>query len=274
MTETIAEPTNIIGISEKSTREASRVVSAPVSQSVPRHIAIIMDGNGRWAERRGRPRVFGHVRGCWKVRDIIREAQDLGIEALTLYAFSSENWRRPADEVSLLMRLLHKWLVRERKEMMERNIRFRAIGSIERLPASVKVKVLETESLSAKNTGMRLNIALSYGGRDELVQVARKLAEQASRGEIQPNDISEQSVSRELCTRDCGDPDLLIRTSGEQRISNFLLWQLAYTELYFSDTMWPDFKPADLRLAIDNYVRRQRRFGLTPVQAATVDTTC
>jgi undecaprenyl diphosphate synthase len=233
---------------------------------VPKHVAIIMDGNGRWAERRNRPRVFGHIRGCGRVREIIREADKQGIKALTLYAFSSENWGRPLAEVEILMRLLYKWLIRERRELLEKNVRFRAIGSLQRLPEVIQKLVRETEEISRENTGLAVTLALSYGGRDELVAAAQKLASKAASGELAPNEITEQVVADTLLTSEIGDPDLLIRTSGEQRISNFLLWQLAYSELYFTDTMWPDFKAADLRQAIDSYIRRQRRFGLTAHQ--------
>lgn len=232
----------------------------------PKHIAIIMDGNGRWAERRGRPRIFGHVRGCARVRDIIRAADKEGVKALTLYAFSNENWGRPTEEVSVLMRLLYKWLLRERREMMEKNIRLRSIGNIERLPEFVRDMVQKTVEMSRGNTGLQLNIAVSYGGRDELVRATRRLASRVASGDIQPADISEELLSSELYTSEVGDPDLLIRTSGEQRVSNFLLWQIAYSEIYFTDTMWPDFKASDLRRAIDAYSRRQRRFGLTSQQ--------
>jgi undecaprenyl diphosphate synthase len=233
---------------------------------IPNHIAIIMDGNGRWAERRGRPRIFGHIRGCRRVREIIREADAQGVKALTLYAFSTENWGRPFEEVNVLMRLLEKWLRRERDEVIEKNIRFRAIGSLDRLPAEVRAMVRDTEKISQFNTGLQLTFALSYSGRTEVVQVVQGLAKRVQSGELNPSDITEDMFSDALSTEPIGDPDLLIRTSGEQRISNFLLWQLAYSELYFTDTMWPDFKPSDLRLAIDNYARRQRRFGLTAQQ--------
>ena len=239
----------------------------PALTDTPKHIAIIMDGNGRWAERRGRPRIFGHVRGCARVRDIIREADKLGVKALTLYAFSSENWGRPSVEVSVLMRLLYKWLIRERREMMDKNIRLRATGALEQLPESVRKMLSESIELSKQNTGLQLTLAVSYSGRDELTKVARRLAQRVVAGELAADDISEHHFAEELSTAAVGDPDLLIRTSGEQRISNFLLWQLAYTELYFTDTMWPDFKPSDLRMAIDSFSRRQRRFGLTAHQA-------
>ena len=232
----------------------------------PKHIAIIMDGNGRWAERRMRPRIIGHVKGCGRVREIIRESDRLGVKALTLYAFSSENWGRPLDEVNVLMRLLLKWLIRERKELMQKNIRFRAIGSIDRLPETIQKHVRETEEISANNTGLQVTLALSYSGRDEIVTAAQRLAQRVLSGELASHEINEATFSDEMWTTDIGDPDLLIRTSGEQRISNFLLWQLAYSELYFTDKMWPDFKASDLRLAIDSFTRRQRRFGLTSHQ--------
>lgn len=238
----------------------------PADSQTPRHIAIIMDGNGRWAERRGRPRIFGHVRGCGRVREVIREADRLGVKQLTLYAFSSENWGRPTDEVSILMRLLEKWLTRERRELLEKNIRFRAIGNVERLPMSARRLVRESEELSAKNTGLELTFALSYSGREEILEAARSLARRAVSGELCPENITEENFTSELQTLGLSDPDLLIRTSGEQRISNFLLWQLAYTELYFTDLMWPDFKVSHLRQAIDAYIRRERRFGLTSGQ--------
>lgn len=236
------------------------------TKRVPRHVAIIMDGNGRWAERRGRPRVYGHIRGTWRVRDVIREADKQGVKALTLYAFSNENWGRPVEEVGLLMRLLHKWLVRERKAMMENGIRLRVIGSIERLPDFVRSAIQQTIKDSETNTGLQLTIALSYGSRSEIVQAVQKLAAQAAQGKLSPAEITEERLGAELYTREIGDPDLLIRTSGEQRISNFLLWQLAYTELYFTEKMWPDFKPEDFREALECFAKRQRRFGLTSQQ--------
>jgi len=239
---------------------------ADTRSQTPEHIAIIMDGNGRWAERRGRPRIFGHIKGCGRVREIIREADRLGVKKLTLYAFSSENWGRPTDEVSVLMRLLYKWLIRERRELLEKNIRFRAIGAIHRLPVTVQRMVEDTMKVSQENSGLQVTLALSYGGREELVTTARRLASRVVSGEISVTDINEDLFSSQLWTADIGDPDLLIRTSGEQRISNFLLWQLAYAELYFTDKMWPDFKASDLRLSLDAYSRRQRRFGLTEHQ--------
>ncbi len=234
-----------------------------MSSGLPKHIAIIMDGNGRWAERRGRPRIYGHIKGCGRVREIIREADRLGIKQLTLYAFSTENWGRPTAEVTVLMQLLKKWLIRERRELIKRNIRFRAIGNLERLPMDARKLVRESEELSAGNTGLELTFALSYSGRDEIIDAAKSLARRAMNGELLPEDINQEIFSMELDTVALRDPDLLIRTSGEQRISNFMLWQMAYTEFYFTDTMWPDFRAVNLRLAIDSYTRRERRFGLT-----------
>lgn len=235
-------------------------------QEVPKHVAIIMDGNGRWAERRSRPRIFGHIRGCTRVKELIREADRLGVKALTLYAFSSENWGRPEAEVSILMKLLYKWVIRQRKELMEKNVQFRMIGAIEKLPSVVQKAISETIELSKNNTGIVVTLALSYSGRDEIVESVRKIAESVKSGKLSPDEINAETISQSLLTRSIGDPDLLIRTSGEQRISNFLLWQIAYSELYFTDTMWPDFKATDFRIALDAYCRRQRRFGLTSGQ--------
>lgn len=234
--------------------------------SYPKHIAIIMDGNGRWAQRHSRPRIYGHVKGCGRVREIIREASNQGVKALTLYAFSSENWGRPEDEVRILMQLLHKWLVRQQKELSDRNIRFRAIGKTELLPKEVYAMVKKTEEFSKHHTGLQLTLALSYSSRDEMIEAVRKLATRAAQGEIDPRAISEKDFSEQLYTEAIGDPDLLIRTSGELRVSNFLLWQMAYTEFYFTDTMWPDFKVSDFKKALDAYASRERRFGLTSAQ--------
>jgi undecaprenyl diphosphate synthase len=233
---------------------------------LPKHVAIIMDGNGRWAERRGRPRVFGHIKGCGRVREIVREASDLGLHALTLYAFSAENWYRPEDEIQVLMKLLHKWLMRQQKELTARNIRFRAIGQVERLPSHVYELVRHTEETSKRNTGLQLTLALSYSAREELVAAARSLAVLVESGQIRPNQIDEKLMASTLYTAEVGDPDLLIRTSGECRLSNFLLWQLAYAEFLFSSKMWPDFGVDDFRQAIGAFEHRERRFGRTSAQ--------
>ncbi len=242
-----------------------------MTAGLPRHLAIIMDGNGRWAERLGRPRIFGHIRGSSRVRELIREVDRLGIPALTLYAFSSENWARPQDEVSTLMRLLLKWLVREQKEMMRKNIRFRAIGEIEKLPVNVREVVLQTMEMSKKNTGLQFSLALSYGSRDEIMRAVKKIAVRVSAGELKVDAIEASDFERELYACELGDPDLLIRTSGEQRISNFMLWQLAYTEFYFTEVMWPDFSKKELHRAFESYAGRERRFGNvnTPRSIAT-----
>ncbi len=235
--------------------------------SVPSHIAIIMDGNGRWAQHRGRPRIYGHIRGCSRVRDVVRECSDLGVKALTLFAFSTENWFRPFEEVQVLMKLLRKWLIRERKDLMKLGVRVRAIGSLERLPAQVREVLEETIEISKHHEGLELTLALSYGGREELVEATKRLMARAIRGEILPEDMTEDRLSEELFHSLAGDPDLLIRTSGEVRISNFLLWQLAYTELYFSPVMWPDFTVDQLHQAIREFSSRERRFGLVSEQA-------
>lgn len=230
-------------------------------QKAPRHVAIIMDGNGRWAESRRRPRIYGHVRGCRRVLDIVREAESLGVGALTLFAFSTENWQRPAAEVNVLFRLLRKWLIREQEELMKRNIRVQAIGSIERLPKEARDIVQSTIERSAANTGLRLTLALSYGGREDIIRAAKRLAERVAKGEMQTDQICESEFEAELYTAGLPDPDLLIRTSGEVRISNFMLFQMAYTEFYFTDTMWPDFSRSEFRRAVVDFMSRDRRFG-------------
>ena len=229
----------------------------------PRHVAIIMDGNGRWAQARGLPRIAGHRRGADAVRRTVTAAGELGIEYLTLYGFSSENWRRPAAEVRELMRLLEYYLRAEVAELHERGVRLRVIGQRERLPREALRLIEHAERLTAGNTGLHLTVALSYGGRDEIAAAARRLAERARCGEITAEEIDEDSFGRHLYTVDLPDPDLLIRTSGEKRISNFLLWQCAYAELLFVDTLWPDFSRLDLENAIREFHGRERRFGAT-----------
>ncbi len=238
------------------------------NSGTPRHIAIIMDGNGRWAQRRRKPRVYGHVWGCRRVKEIVREADRLGVQALTLFTFSTENWHRPSEEVGVLFKLLRKWLLKEQKELMDMNIRVKAIGAIDKLPVEAREIVEDTVRKSANNTGLQLTLALSYGGREEIVTAARRLAQEVKLGQLSADEIDEKLFSSQLSNPDVGDPDLLIRTSGEVRISNFLLWQLAYSELYFTDTMWPDFTAAELQRAVASYIGRQRRFGLTSEQTA------
>ncbi len=242
----------------------------------PKHIAIIMDGNGRWAQQRRKPRIFGHIRGCSVARDIIREATKAGVAHLTLFAFSSENWKRPAEEVNLLMRLLHKWLDRRTDELMQNNIRFTATGNLEKLPQEVLKIVKHTEKKSAQNTGMKLTFALSYGGREEITIAARNIAEKVKTNELSISEIDEALFSSFLPTQAINglpDVDLLIRTSGELRISNFMLWQLAYAELYFTDVLWPDFTAQHLKHAIETFHSRSRRFGLTSEQIKQLNQT-
>lgn len=234
--------------------------------TLPRHIAIIMDGNGRWAENRHLPRILGHRRGVETVRRIVTAVRAREIPYLTLYAFSSENWRRPEDEVGALMGLLGHYLSSELKTMLQQDIRLQIIGDISRLPGNVRAILEETVAKTAGNRAMTLVLALSYGGRDELTQAARQIAARVLAGEIALAEIDEALFASSLETRGIPDPDLLIRTSGEMRISNFLLWQIAYTELYFCETLWPDFDEVELELALGEYARRQRRFGLTGEQ--------
>lgn len=236
----------------------------PVSGEVrlPRHVAIIMDGNGRWATQRGLPRRVGHWRGAEAARKIVRAAVDLEVPCLTLFAFSSENWKRPVTEVVDLMGLLRRYLGDDyAAEMTRLDVRVRMIGERDRLPADLMRIVERLEEASAGHKGLQLNVALSYGGRQEIVASARRLARQAAAGEIDPDRIDEDALSRGLETAGLPDPDLLIRTGGEMRISNFLLWQLAYAELVFSPRLWPDFTRADLEDAIAEFGRRERRFG-------------
>jgi undecaprenyl diphosphate synthase len=230
-------------------------------QPVPAHVAIIMDGNGRWATGRGLPRIAGHHEGVTAARGIVRAGDALGLRYLTLYAFSTENWSRPAQEVSLLMRLVERAIVNELPELMERNIRLHIIGRAEGVPVPVRRGMDRVVQATAGNTGMQLSMAFNYGGRDELLDAFRSLAERVAAGELKPADITEAHVSQALYTRGAPDPDLLIRTSGEMRISNFLLWQIAYTELWITPTLWPDFGAADLYRAVAEFQGRTRRFG-------------
>jgi undecaprenyl diphosphate synthase len=228
---------------------------------LPEHVAVIMDGNGRWATRRGFPRVAGHREGVKTAQAIVNAADAVGLRYLTLYAFSTENWSRPRDEVSMLMNLLERSIGSELPELMRRNIRLRVIGRPDGVPAVVKRGIDQVVTETANNTGLTLLMAFNYGGRDELLDAIRALARQVKAGDLDPDDIADKHVSRALYTADVPDPDLLIRTSGEMRISNFLLWQIAYTELWITPTLWPDFAPADLYRAIAEFQGRTRRFG-------------
>jgi undecaprenyl diphosphate synthase len=228
---------------------------------LPTHVAIIMDGNGRWAKKRLLNRINGHEKGSETVRTIVRTCREIGISYLTLYAFSTENWQRPKTEVKALMALLKKFLQSERKEMVENNIRLRVIGQLDRLPAEVREALDQTMAATKEQTGMNLILALSYGGRAEIVRMVREVAEKIKRGIIDPQAVNEGLVSDHLYTRDIPDPDLLIRTSGEMRISNFLLWQIAYTELFVTTTLWPDFSKEELLQILKDFQARVRRFG-------------
>ena len=232
-----------------------------LARPVPRHVAIIMDGNGRWATRRGLPRVAGHGEGVKSLRSVVRAAGELGVQFLTIYAFSSENWQRPATEVSTLMTLLERSIERELPELMERNVRFRAIGRPDGVPPRVAAGIRRLMETTAGNTGLTLLMAFNYGGRDEMVDAVRALAREVARGDLRPEDIDEGRVARALYTDGVPDPDLLIRTSGEQRLSNFLLWQIAYTEFLMTPTLWPDFGAREFCLAVAEFQQRNRRFG-------------
>lgn len=236
---------------------------------IPQHIAIIMDGNGRWAAEKGMPRSYGHQAGVDSVRKITSECTRLGVKYLTLYTFSTENWNRPADEVAALMGLVLSSL--EDEIFMRNNVRFRVIGDIDRLPEAVRTKLNETMEHTKGNTAMTMVIALSYSSRWEITQAMKAIAAKTANGEIAPTDIDEATIAEHLSTNFMPDPDLLIRTGGEVRISNYLLWQIAYSELYFCDTFWPDFDELELRKAIADYQHRQRRFGLTGEQVETTE---
>ncbi|MFZ4437304.1 MAG: isoprenyl transferase [Syntrophales bacterium] len=233
---------------------------------LPQHIAIIMDGNGRWAERHAMGRVLGHRKGAESVRVVVRTCRQIGVSFLTLYAFSMENWLRPKAEVHALLSLLTDYLVDEAQEMMDQDIRLTAIGNLDSLGAPVLVKLRETIDRTAGNKGMVLNLALSYGGRDEIATAVGRIASDTLAGKIKPADVTKELFQRYLYTSAFPDPDLLIRTGGEYRISNFLLWQMAYTEFYFSDILWPDFREPNLIEAIAEYQQRERRFGRTSEQ--------
>jgi undecaprenyl diphosphate synthase len=228
-----------------------------------------MDGNGRWAEQRQMPRIFGHRQGVETVRSVVKECRALGVPHLTLYAFSSENWGRPASEVAALMELLGLFLAQELETLMDEDIRLRVIGNTSLLPVEVRQVLDDTIKRTAENSRLVLTLALSYGARDEILRAVKDLAAEVKEGDLAVSDIDEQRFNAALDTAGLPDPDLLIRTSGEMRISNFLLWQLAYAELYFTDVLWPDFSADELRRAFDDFAARQRRFGLTAAQSVS-----
>lgn len=229
--------------------------------SLPKHVAIIMDGNGRWAQLQGKPRSFGHVKGTRVAKKIITECSRIGIKHLTLYAFSSENWFRPAAEVSLLMNILKKYLKRETENLIKENIRFTVIGSTDNLPKDVRSSINDSMEATSKCTGLQLVFALSYGSRQEITDAVREIAFDIQSGKIDPTKIDESLVNSYLSTYPTPDPDLIIRTSGEQRLSNFLMWQAAYSEFYFDSTLWPDYTTEKLHNALEVFDKRQRRFG-------------
>ena len=233
---------------------------------IPRHVAIVMDGNGRWAERRHQPRLFGHKAGVESVRDVVETAREIGIEILTLYAFSSENWKRPASEVSGLMSFLKSYVQSELSKMLQNNIRFTCIGELERLPVEVREVLEHAKVETALNTELVLNLALSYGSRSEVTRAVRKIAAACAAGTLSVEEIDEELISGYLDTAGMVDPDLVIRTGGEARLSNFLLWQASYSEIYFTDVMWPDFRTDAFLQAIVDFQQRERRFGRISAQ--------
>jgi undecaprenyl diphosphate synthase len=237
--------------------------------ALPAHIAIVMDGNGRWAEARGETRAAGHRAGIEPVRRVIRECARLGVQALTLFAFSSENWRRPETEVAALMGLFMEALDREVEELHANGVRLRVIGNRQRLSVRLQQRIAEAEALTASNGGLCLQVAVSYGGRWDLVEAARRLAARAASGALQPSAIDEATLAAELQLADLPDPDLFIRTGGDHRVSNFLLWNIAYAELFFTDVLWPQFDETVLAEAIADFASRERRFGLTAQQRGT-----
>lgn len=238
--------------------------SSSSSLQIPKHIAIIMDGNGRWAKKRFMPRFVGHERGLSAVKKTVRSCIELGVEALTLFAFSTENWKRPEEEVNKLMSLFLIALDKEVKKLAENNVRLRVIGDISAFNSQIQKKVAEAEALTEKNTGLALNIAANYGGRMDIVRAVKKW--QAKHPDLSIEDLSVDSISENVCLAELPDPDLLIRTGGEQRVSNFLIWQMVYAEFYFTDTLWPEFDKKALLDAIESFQQRERRFGKTSEQ--------
>lgn len=230
-------------------------------RKIPQHVAIILDGNGRWAKKRMMPRTYGHVQGSKNVESICKAAHDMGISYLTVYAFSTENWKRPKSEVDTIMQLLNSYLKDCLETSRKNNMQVRVLGDKTGLPEDMQKKIAIVEEQSASNTGLHFQVALNYGGRDEIVRAVKKLAEKVKNGELDPEEISEELLSGELDTKGIPDPDLMIRTSGELRLSNYLIWQLAYTEFYFTDVLWPDFNAKELEKAVDYYNGRDRRFG-------------
>jgi undecaprenyl diphosphate synthase len=253
---------------EEKLKKTAKRLGVPV-EHMPRHIAIIMDGNGRWAEKKGLSRAIGHSQGGKAVETIAQCCVDFGIESLTLYSFSIENWKRPKTEVNALMHLYTRYLVEIRPTLMNNNVKLIHLGRSDQLPTAVKKELVKTINQTSANTGMTLALALNYGGRIEIIDAARRIARKYKNGKIRLKDINEQCISRHLYTVGLSDPDLLIRTANEMRISNFLLWQISYSEFYVAKTLWPDFKKTDLEKAILAYAQRSRRFGNISVKRKT-----
>ena len=251
-------------MNQKDATDPAAVLAA--QSAIPRHVAVIMDGNGRWAKQRGLPRIAGHRKGVERVRDMVSVCGEKGIGYLTLFAFSSENWRRPTQEVQLLMELFMSALESEVKKLHKNNVRFRVVGDLQRFGEKIIARVRQAEMLTGGNTGLTLTIAANYGGRWDIAQACAELARRAVRGELDPDKITEESIEPFLSMAGIPEPDLFIRTGGEQRVSNFLLWQLAYTEMFFTPVLWPDFDRTQFELALASYAGRQRRFGLTGEQ--------
>ncbi|MEH2191292.1 MAG: isoprenyl transferase [Nostoc sp.] len=228
---------------------------------LPQHVAVIMDGNGRWAKRQGLPRIMGHKRGVDALKDLLRCCQDWGIQALTAYAFSTENWKRPQEEVDFLMTLFQRVLRQELREMVEKNVQIKFVGNLQDLPQSLQQEISRSMEETKDNRGIRFSVATNYGGRQEILQACQAIAKQVQQGLLQPDEINEQVFESHLYTAGIIDPDLLIRTSGEMRLSNFLLWQMAYGEIYITDALWPDFDRAEFHRALCAYQQRERRFG-------------
>lgn len=236
-------------------------LSALAKATLPTHVAVIMDGNGRWAKQRSLPRIEGHRHGAESVRAVVRAAGEIGIKYLTLYAFSVENWTRPKEEVDTLMKYLDRYLRSESSDLMKNNVRLDAIGQIYRLPEAVQQQLKKTIAATARNNGLTLVLALSYGGRAEIVDAVRAIAAKVKKKQLEPEEITEEVITEHLYTKQFPDPDLLIRTSGEMRVSNFLLWQISYAELVVTPTLWPDFRKAQFFAALEEYAQRHRRFG-------------
>ena len=230
-------------------------------QTLPQHIAVIMDGNGRWAQQQGWPRIEGHRRGVQSVRSMVEECSRLGLKQLTLFCFSSENWKRPQRELTLLMALLKQYVIEERREIMRQGLQFRVIGNLQQLDAGIQAEIQKTVTAASGNSGMTLCLAVNYGARQEITAAVQRIAARVKAGEVNPEEISEQIVADHLMTAGMPDPDLVIRTAGELRISNFLLWQVSYAELWVSPKFWPEFREPDLHLALQSFASRDRRFG-------------